>query len=337
MDQHTMLTRASIFVGFQEFLAERGCALAPLLEAAGLTSDCIADPDRDISVAAVAAVLEAAAEKTGDPCLGLHWAENYPAGASGVFGQLLIHAGTLGEAMAAIARYFSLIVVPPNIEFRHDGNLAILTWRLPPPAPSLTQYMSFGVAIAVLRLRAVAGPGWQPEYASLGVRELPCAADAHRLLGPVIHYNAPACEVAVQSALLTCGPEHSNTRLYGLMRDLGERLLAERPMTSGAVQAAQGVLLRQLEKGDVSLEAIARALDLTPRALQSRLQQSGTTFEAVLNETRAGLAERFLRDTDLPLAEIALLLGFSEQSAFTRAAARWFGVAPSAYRQQLRG
>ncbi|MFX8067372.1 AraC family transcriptional regulator, partial [Acinetobacter baumannii] len=43
--------------------------------------------------------------------------------------------------------------------------------------------------------------------------------------------------------------------------------------------------------------------------------------------------EAYLRDPQLDLAEVALLLGYSEQSAFTRAFRQWTGLAPSQWRR----
>jgi AraC-like DNA-binding protein len=46
--------------------------------------------------------------------------------------------------------------------------------------------------------------------------------------------------------------------------------------------------------------------------------------------------ERLIVDPDLPLLDMALLLGFAEQSAFSRAFRRWFGAPPREYRAALR-
>jgi AraC-like DNA-binding protein len=82
--------------------------------------------------------------------------------------------------------------------------------------------------------------------------------------------------------------------------------------------------------------ARAGGVGLSPRALQWRLERSGTSFERLLNETRAHIAEHLLRDTDRSLTEIAFDLGFSDPSAFTRAARRWFNMPPRVYRQMQR-
>lgn len=56
------------------------------------------------------------------------------------------------------------------------------------------------------------------------------------------------------------------------------------------------------------------------------------TFAALADDARAGLARSYLRERDLSLAEVAFLLGFADQSTFTRAFRRWTGVAPGAFR-----
>jgi AraC-like DNA-binding protein len=71
---------------------------------------------------------------------------------------------------------------------------------------------------------------------------------------------------------------------------------------------------------------------LSPRTLQRRLQAEGASFADVLDETRKVIADCYVREPGVALIEVAYLLGFSEQSAFSRAFHRWYGVAPSRYR-----
>jgi AraC-like DNA-binding protein len=46
------------------------------------------------------------------------------------------------------------------------------------------------------------------------------------------------------------------------------------------------------------------------------------------------MAEHYIKETALPLTEIAFLLGFSELSAFSRAAKQWFGRTPRELRKR---
>jgi AraC-like DNA-binding protein len=71
---------------------------------------------------------------------------------------------------------------------------------------------------------------------------------------------------------------------------------------------------------------------MSGRTLQRRLSARGYSFQALVDESRRELAERLLKETGYPLAEIAFLIGFSEQSAFNRAFKRWAGQTPRSYR-----
>ena len=77
---------------------------------------------------------------------------------------------------------------------------------------------------------------------------------------------------------------------------------------------------------------IAKALGLSTRTLQRRLTTAGKGFAAVLDDVRRARAEALLADGELDLAEIAFALGYSEHSAFTRAANRWFDAPPRSKR-----
>lgn len=73
---------------------------------------------------------------------------------------------------------------------------------------------------------------------------------------------------------------------------------------------------------------IATLRGLHPRTLQRRLSAEGTTFADVRETVLQRTTHRFLTETDLPIAQIASALGYSEQAAVTRACRRWFRSHP---------
>ncbi len=75
-------------------------------------------------------------------------------------------------------------------------------------------------------------------------------------------------------------------------------------------------------------------MGLSRRTLQRRLAEQGITYKRLVDETREALARRYLENPQRSLTEITFLLGFSEQSAFTRAFRRWHGESPSDYRRR---
>ena len=87
-----------------------------------------------------------------------------------------------------------------------------------------------------------------------------------------------------------------------------------------------------LSQGEANADAACRALKLSRRTLQRRLQAEKTSFQAVLNEVRAELAVRYLKDERLKALEVAMLLGYSSISSFTTAFKSWYNMPPAEYR-----
>ncbi|MBT8080006.1 MAG: AraC family transcriptional regulator [Gammaproteobacteria bacterium] len=87
-----------------------------------------------------------------------------------------------------------------------------------------------------------------------------------------------------------------------------------------------------LSLGIPTVSDIARHFGMSGRTLQRRLSDRGYSFQKLVDEARRELAERLLRETSYPLAEVAFLTGFSEQSAFNRAFKRWAGQTPRSFR-----
>ncbi|MGE8383563.1 MAG: helix-turn-helix transcriptional regulator, partial [Pseudomonas putida] len=95
------------------------------------------------------------------------------------------------------------------------------------------------------------------------------------------------------------------------------------------------VLCRILPQGEPKRETLAQALHLSQRTLQRRLQEEGTSFQTLLDDTRRELAEQYLAQPGMTLLETAYLLGFADPSNFYRAFRRWFDATPSEYRARL--
>ena len=75
-----------------------------------------------------------------------------------------------------------------------------------------------------------------------------------------------------------------------------------------------------------------RSLHMSRRTLQRKLAEADLTYQQLVDDTRRDLALRYIEDPGRSLTEITFLLGFSGQSAFTRAFRRWTGTAPTDFR-----
>lgn len=93
------------------------------------------------------------------------------------------------------------------------------------------------------------------------------------------------------------------------------------------IQVAQA-----LSAGVPKISDVAACLGLSGRTLQRRLSDRGYSYQTLVDESRRELARRLLEETEYPLAQVAFLTGFSEQSAFNRAFKRWAGQTPRSFR-----
>ncbi|MCP5068829.1 MAG: helix-turn-helix transcriptional regulator, partial [bacterium] len=88
--------------------------------------------------------------------------------------------------------------------------------------------------------------------------------------------------------------------------------------------------------GHPAIRSVAPQLGLSVRTLQRRLEERGTLYRDLVARVRFQLARRYLEETSTELGEIALLLGYSERSAFDHAFRRWTGQTPRGFRRKLR-
>lgn len=92
-------------------------------------------------------------------------------------------------------------------------------------------------------------------------------------------------------------------------------------------------IVEHLPSGLANIEKVASGLNMSTRTLQRMLQQEETSFITILNESRMELALQYVNDPKMDMTEIAFLLGFSEQSSFSRSFKRWTGKSPVLYRR----
>jgi len=100
-------------------------------------------------------------------------------------------------------------------------------------------------------------------------------------------------------------------------------------------ERTRAVLLEALPSGQGSLECVARRLGTSPRSLQRRLRDEGTSFKAIVRETRERLARYYLSKTAHSSSEIAYLLGFEDPTSFFRAFHTWTGSTPETLRRSM--
>jgi AraC-like DNA-binding protein len=100
------------------------------------------------------------------------------------------------------------------------------------------------------------------------------------------------------------------------------------------VHKIERIIKPRLETGAVGLEDIAAQAGVSVRTLQTRLEESGLNFRALLDRMRHAQVLLYMGDLDISLIDMAHMLGFATQSSFHHAFKRWTGQTPGAFRKQ---
>lgn len=330
----TSQVRANMLRGFAQFMINRGVAADPLLHSVGLTARDVDGEDHELPFNLVAELMEAASQACGDPAFGVTFAKEYPVGGMGVLAFLLLNSRNVEDAMRTFVRFSPLIKSPFKFYFVNELDGASIRWRLVDEVShGYKQIYLFGAALLILRLKPVIATDWVPTRVEMQLPKLK-ASDVSGVFGPNVVYDAPHYSVHVDSATLQREIPQAAPALRAILERVGEKEIAGVfPPDDKLVAAVRTVILGAMGQRRLSLEAIAQDMNYSARALQSRLAALGTSYEEVLNEVRRVRAEELLKISSHSMTDIALQLGFSELSAFTRASQRWFGRPPSAQRR----
>src|SRR5262249_42311249 len=112
--------------------------------------------------------------------------------------------------------------------------------------------------------------------------------------------------------------------------------LADRTQAPTTLRSTiEDAVTKLLPHGKANLMNVSRDIAIGSRTLTRRLGDEGLTFKKVLDDSRVALAKRYLAELDLPITEVAWLLGYNEVSAFSHAFKRWTGTTPRQFRMTL--
>lgn len=279
-------------------------------------------------------MLERAEATLADPLIGLHVGQTISPRHLGILGPVFASCESLAAALQKLDRYQRLIFDVTPMSRRTGKNWVELVWDLREYRPGrLVNETGFAVLIQFCR-SLVRGPG-NPLLV-----EFPHASPAdvqpyEDWFACPVRFDRPEALLRVGFDLLAAPLKSPDPALMQVLEQHAERMLAELPQQEEIVESLRKAIASALREGEPDIDQISAKLACSSRTLQRRLLQAGTSFRGELNLVRHELATSYLRDPRLHVADIALLLGYSEHSAFTRAFREQTGMTPQQVRQEL--
>ncbi|ARU86690.1 AraC family transcriptional regulator [Pseudomonas sp. M30-35] len=333
---HEATTLASWTRALRKQLDVLGLDSEQLCAQAGFEPGALDDPNGRCPLSATTRLWQLAVEASGDPALGLKTSQFVSPTTFHALGYALIASCSMREMFERTVRYYRVVSDAMELELRECADCYEFRFLTVPgnlaPAPEALDAFA---AIYVRSCRNRLGRDFAPLAVYLQRPEPADPEPWHAV------FRAPLVFSAAENLLRFAKPEFEQQLEDGNpeLAEHNEVVLKrnlEQLQGPHWVRKVRARLQAQLPEGEPSAERIAQALHMSLRSLQRHLADEGTSYEAVLAETRHALALQHIREANCSISEIAYLLGFSDVSSFSRAFKRWTGQAPSQYRETLK-
>ncbi|HSI50797.1 MAG TPA: AraC family transcriptional regulator ligand-binding domain-containing protein [Ideonella sp.] len=273
----------------------------------------------------------AAVAHTGDPAIGLKMTPRQPMLGLGGMAHLVLAAEDVRCALQQFSRFTGVISPTTSVGLELGAERCRVTLRVSPGhQPVAQQRYDFMAATLMHGFLWVCGQQVQPTAVD---HPFPAPADPSPWLeafGAPVHFGASEFALEFPPSILSLPVPTADPSIADLSERLATRLLEQQG--GSLVAQVRQVVSRLLARGDPRREQVAGALCMSERTLQRRLNEAGTSFHELVDETRRELAQRFLDSGGATPTEMSFALGFSDPSNFYRACKRWFGRGPGDYR-----
>lgn len=269
---------------------------------------------------------------SGDPNLGLRLGSlehGLPAGH--VLFSVMLNSPTVGEALQRYCRYHGLMadIVEPRLAVSQDGAVLGLGYAV----ELHRQHVELIFSLVVSVLRQLASGRFQGRITFRHPR--PTDTSEHeRLLGPDVDFARPEDQIILPRSFLDRPIPRADGELLPILEQYARRALERLDPGKTWTSEVARLLNRSLCEGKPGLDQVSRRLGMSRRSLQARLASEGTSYQDVLDGVRKEMACFYLRQSEMSLTEVAFLLGYSDQSAFTHSFRKWTGDSPGSYRKQ---
>lgn len=276
--------------------------------------------------------LTLAADAIKDPRLGLHLGQSIRPDHFGVMGYLFYSCGTLGGAFARLERYGRLVYDFNPMQAQVTGDALRLRWstELGRPGPLVDET---AVTTLITLARKLTGTSVSPLRVSFVNPEPADLQPYEEFYGCPVAFESTTTDVELRVADLGLALVSPDPLLQASLEAQADALLEALPPVGALSMQVRRLISHALPHGMPSQDQVASQLHRSARSLHRDLAVEGTSFRTLLSQTQRDIAEQYLRDLRLGLVEVAMLCGYADQSAFTRAYKQWTGTSPAAARK----
>jgi AraC-like DNA-binding protein len=328
---------ASAATGMVDFISRMGGDVDRIFGDARIAPDMAGSPTLKLRLSAFCRLFEQASRQTKHGNFGLWFGNQFQPRDLGFWGYAALSSPTLGSALENFVELFAYHQECSRMSLvASNEGLMRLEYQIEAPAiVERRQDAELSLGMFLNLIRECCGPRWAPEEVHFE-HPKPVEAKEHE-----VAFNAPVYFSQARNALLfrpeilaLSMPAH-DLRLMHMMRMCLMELSTRATADTGILDRVRTAVRSRLTQGSVSLDDVADEVHLPTGVLHREFSANSVSFKSLVEDVRRDLAISYMKQRQLPLSEVALLLGYSELSAFSRAFRRWTGRSPRAFRSAI--
>lgn len=298
---------------------------------AGVDPKGLNNPEARIPFSSAQKVLAKLIEVSDDPCLGLNITEFWHPSYMHALGYAWLASKSLREAFRRFVRYSRIISDAGGCFVEEDSESFSLifdsefTKSRPPEAIDAT------MAMIIHMCRLNCGNDFKPLSVKVVHPEPSCSEQFFDYFKSEVYFDEFNNSIIFSVEDIDKQLPGSNPHLAILNENVITKYLSGLDKKN-IIHRVKACITDMLQSGSVASDVVSKSLGMSERSLQRRLKGEGTTFLTLKDEVRKDLSLNYVRNMHIDIAEIAFLLGYSDQSAFSRSFKRMTGKSPSEVR-----
>jgi AraC-like DNA-binding protein len=314
-------------------MRDAGKDVSAVLSKAGTTLAEVDDPTCRLQVATQIKVLELAAEELQDELLGFHLARSFDLREIGLVYYIIASSEHLADALRNAERYSGVANEGVRLHVTLDRTANIALEYVNVDRRSDRHQIDFWLVTLVRVCRQATDTRMVPLHLKIRHSRVGEPAEFKSFFGTDVEFDAADDAIIFPVPMASLLIRGRDTYLNRLLQQYADEALASRPRQRASLRSSVEKIIPQLlPHGRANASEVARQLGMSSRTLSRKLSEEGAPFADILDELRAAVARGYLCDSDLPISEIAWLLGYREVSSLTNAFRRWTGLTPRQFR-----
>lgn len=309
--------------------------LGPLVEEIGISREVLTDPSVLVPLDKHCRLLELAAQRQKDDFVGLKIGWQVHPRDMGPLGYTILNSPNVLTALQSFVRYLRVYARGCEFDLQVEGQSAVFkyTYSITEPC-AMERQQEAECTLAMVKRVVEVITSKELELEAVGFEHpRPDDTSKHKqIFEAPLYFSQEVNSLKFKASILQRETAHAEHRLFEVLEKHLAEVINTQVDEDDLVAKVGNAIAQSLSSGLPSIDSVAAMLFMTKRTLQRRLADEGVLYNEFADGIRRKLAIQYVKNTKMPLTEVAFLLGYSHISAFSRAFRRWMGQSPIEFR-----